>query len=162
MSKPAASGTAGAASAPVGGEVVKTGREVDGIVLSLLKHANDADESVRAQMAFAVQNIGVAQPLLAVSSLGVFLARNTKLEQPHRVVLLKMLAQLLETQTARDAVGAAQQSEVKAESELAANLVKYLAKEMTAALVSADELKVTQACAHRRGSAHTLLAASLC
>lgn len=117
---------------------MKTGREVDGIVLSLLKHANDGEESVRAQMAFAVQNIGVAQPLLAVSSLGVFLARNTKLEQAHRVALLRMLAQLLETQTARDAVGAAQQSEVKAEAELAANLVKYLAKEMTAAQVSGE------------------------
>jgi len=131
-----------ASGAPAGGEVVKTGREVDTIVQSLLRHAADPDEGVRAQVSFAVHDLGLAEPLLAVSSLVVFLARNGKLEQGHRVALLRMLAQLLETQTAREAVAASQQHGASAQNQLVSHAVKYCSREMTQAADSVTDISV--------------------
>ena len=116
-------------------EVVKTGREVDAIVHSLLRHANDSDDSVKSQINFAVHDIGVAQPLLVVSSLVTFMQRNAKLDQAHRIVLIKQLAQLLETQVARDAIEQAEKSQMPAEAKIVPTLIKFCAREMTAAAV---------------------------
>jgi hypothetical protein len=115
---------------------------VDGIVLSLLKHANDSDDAVKSQIAFAMQDIGLAQPLLVTSSLVTFLTRNTNLHQSHRIVLLKHLVSLLETQTARDAIEAAEQSQVPAEKAIVPNMIKFCAKEMTAAAEVVTDISV--------------------
>lgn len=117
-------------------EVIKTGREVDSIVFSLLTHANDKDDGVKSQITFALHDIGLAQPLLALSSMCAFLQKNAKLDQQHRIILIRQLNQLLETQTARDAIAEAEKSQVPAQNQLVASLIKYCAKEMTASSVS--------------------------
>ena len=135
MSKGAAAGDSSAC------EVLKSGREVDQILHSLLRHANDADEAVRAQISFAVHDLGLQQPLLAVSSLVAFMQRNAKLEQSHRVILLRQLAALLETHTAQEAVAATEKSAVPAQAALVGAAIKFCAKEMTSAAVRTAQTK---------------------
>lgn len=113
-------------------EVIKTGREVDSIVFQLMTHVNDKDDAVKSQITFALYDIGVAQPLLALSSLCAFMQKNPKLDQGHRILLIRQLNQLLETQTARDAIVEAGKSQIPAQNQLASHLIRFCAKEMTA------------------------------
>ena len=123
-------------------EVLKTGREVDTIVYTLLTHANDKDEAVKSQITFAVHDIGLAQPLLALSSLCTFLQKNAKLDPPHRIALIRQMNQLLETQTARDALLEAQKSQAQGEKQLVSHLIKFNAREMTAASEVVTDISV--------------------
>jgi len=132
----------GSSSSSASVEALKTGREVDSIVMSLMTHAADKDDAVRSSITFALHDIGSAEPLLVASALPSFLARNAKLDQTHRVLLLKQLTQLLETQTARDAIAATQDSAVERESALVPGLIRFCAKEMTSGQEMVTDISV--------------------
>eukprot|EP01111_Echinosteliopsis_oligospora_P007009 TRINITY_DN21543_c0_g1_i1.p1 TRINITY_DN21543_c0_g1~~TRINITY_DN21543_c0_g1_i1.p1 ORF type:complete len:318 (+),score=64.37 TRINITY_DN21543_c0_g1_i1:59-1012(+) len=76
--------------------VVSTGGEIDGIVNALINGANDTDESVRLAIAESLHDIGFRQPRLVISSCCNFLAKNLKADKAHRIILLKLIYQILE------------------------------------------------------------------
>ena len=59
-------------------EVFKTGGEADSIIMSLITHANDKDDAVRATVSFSILDIGNHQPILVISSLITFMHKKPK------------------------------------------------------------------------------------
>lgn len=113
-------------------DVLKTGKEVDSVFHSLVNHANDKDESVRSSLAFSLFDVGSRHPLLALSTITSYLQKNTKLDTNHKAILLRLMSQLLDEQTARDALTNAMKQETADQAhKLPQHIVKYVAKEMT-------------------------------
>eukprot|EP00026_Physarum_polycephalum_P000352 Phypoly_transcript_00352.p1 GENE.Phypoly_transcript_00352~~Phypoly_transcript_00352.p1 ORF type:complete len:1660 (+),score=332.46 Phypoly_transcript_00352:97-5076(+) len=75
---------------------LQTGGEIDGIVNALVAAANDHDDSVRTQISASLYDIGFRQPGLVLSSCHDFLQKNAKADKSHRVILLKLMAQVIE------------------------------------------------------------------
>jgi hypothetical protein len=103
----------------VGLEVNKTGLEVDNVITALLVHAHDKDEAVKNQANYTILELGVKQSPLVISSISTFLYKNPKLDSDHRVQLLRLLIQLLESQRKN------------IEESLSLSLIKFLSREMT-------------------------------
>lgn len=117
-------------------DVLKTGKEVDIVFHSLVNHAHDKDESVRSSLAFSLFDVGSRHPLLALSTITSYLQKNIKLDTNHKAILLKLMSQLLDEQTARDALTQAIKQETADQAhKLPQHIVKYVAKEMTAGQV---------------------------
>ena len=76
--------------------VVSGGGKVDALVMALIKKANDEDKMVRETVFSSLAEIGRKQPNLHLSSVLDFLHKNPKLEQPHRIILLKSLQKVLQ------------------------------------------------------------------
>jgi hypothetical protein len=115
-------------------DVLKTGKEVDIVFYSLVNHAHDKDESVRSSLAFSLFDVGSRHPLLALSTITSYLQKNIKLDTNHKAILLKLMSQLLDEQTARDALSQAIKQETADQAHklpVPQHIVKYVAKEMT-------------------------------
>lgn len=106
--------------------IIKTNGDIDTCVVRLLAHCFDKNDQVRVSIACALQDLGVKQTLLVLSSAINFVqTRDTKLEFGHRVQVINLICKVLET--ARENVTA----------ELAQHICSFLAEEMTAS----DEVK---------------------
>jgi len=75
--------------------VIPTGGEIDGMVAALCVHANDADAKVRRTISDSLIEIGRKQPNLILSSSLDLLKKDLKSEQRHRIILLKVIEQIL-------------------------------------------------------------------
>eukprot|EP00056_Hartaetosiga_gracilis_P010973 m.164139 g.164139 ORF g.164139 m.164139 type:complete len:1643 (-) comp13422_c0_seq2:1128-6056(-) len=100
-------------------EVVKTGGEVDGMLMALIEHANDGDKEVKKAFHSAIRDIGRQQPILVLSSCETFLHVHKKLDLHHRIILIQLM---------RDVVYDAMDH---LPAELANRIVRLAAAEMT-------------------------------
>jgi hypothetical protein len=98
----------------------KTGLEVDGILFNLIAHAYDSNENVRLSISIALHEVGLHRTEVALASIANYISkRASKIDQGHRVQLLKILVNMLEN--AKD----------KVSPELATELINFAATEMT-------------------------------
>eukprot|EP00055_Hartaetosiga_balthica_P017962 m.125831 g.125831 ORF g.125831 m.125831 type:complete len:1630 (-) comp9433_c5_seq1:159-5048(-) len=72
-------------------EVVKTGGEVDGMIMALIEHANDGNAEVKNAFHSAIRDIGRHQPILVLSSCETFLHVHKKLDLQHRIILIQIM-----------------------------------------------------------------------
>lgn len=103
-------------------EVIQTGGEIDGMVMSLIEAAYDKDEKPRNAIRCSIEAIGKKQPTLVLSTCEYFLHKNKQLVQEHRIILLVVMKAIMNDVATVQSLA----------PELVLRLVKIAISEMTA------------------------------